>query len=303
MERYFSGGEFFKNIFGEKVYRISIDAGFTCPNRDGTKGTGGCIYCNAGGSKAAYVNSNLDIPSQIEYGIKIFKEKKKVSKFIAYFQAFSNTYAPLERLKKIYQVAIDMPEIAGISIGTRPDCIDDEKLDFFEELAKKKFLMIEYGVQTLNNKSLEFINRGHSAELSIEAIKKTKERKNIFVLAHLILLLPYDNFNQMLLTVKKLVKLGIDGFKFHHLYVEKGTALENLYYEGKIKLLELKEYIEMLGEIISYIPKNIAIHRLFGECDKNSLVAPEWTLYKTKNLNILRDFLSKNDIYQGKFVS
>lgn len=299
-ERYYSANSFFKDIFGTKVYRISLDAHFTCPNRDGTKGYGGCIYCNSGGSKALYVDSTLSLEEQLNAGINLFKRAKKATKFIAYFQPFSNTYAPLEKLKEIYSVALKHPDVAGISIGTRPDCIDDEKLNYLEEIAGEKFLMIEYGVQTLNNQSLKFVSRGHTSEEALEAIIKTKKRKNIFVLAHLIFILPYDTVSQMYETVKKLLSSGLDAFKFHHLYIEKDTPIEKLFYEGKIHLLERDEYIKILGEIISFLPPHISIHRLFGDCPKETLVAPAWTVEKTKNLNLLNHYLEENDIYQGK---
>ena len=299
-ERYSSANCFFKDIFGTKVYRISLDAHFTCPNRDGTKGYGGCIYCNSGGSKALYVDSTLSIEEQLNTGITSFKTAKKAKKFIAYFQPFSNTYAPLEKLKEIYNVALKHPDVVGISIGTRPDCIDDKKLNYLEEIAKKKFLMIEYGVQTLNDQALKFINRGHTSEEALKAIIKTKKRKNIFVLAHLIFILPLDTEKQMYETVKRLVASGVDAFKFHHLYIEKGTLIEKLFYEGKICLLEREEYIKILGEIISILPPSISIHRLFGDCPKETLIAPLWTLEKTKNLNLLTQYLEEKNIYQGK---
>ncbi|MEJ5285392.1 MAG: TIGR01212 family radical SAM protein [Brevinematales bacterium] len=300
MERYLSANEYFKKIFGEKVQRISIDAGFSCPNRDGTKGIGGCIYCSSTGSKASYTNSTLSVKEQIEDGLKLFKNKAR--KFIAYFQAFSNTYAHLTKLKEIYKPAIEHPDVVGISIGTRPDCIDDEKLDYFEEIAKEKFLIIEYGVQTLNDSSLLFINRGHNSAQSIEAIRKTKKRKNINIVAHLIFLLPEDNLENMIYTIKTLVDEGVNGFKFHHLYVERNTTIEKLYTEGKINLLELEEYIEILGKVISILPQDIVLHRLFGDCSKDNLIAPLWTLNKTANINLLRKYLTEKDIYQGKFA-
>ncbi|MGC8765631.1 MAG: TIGR01212 family radical SAM protein [Brevinematia bacterium] len=301
--RYFSANEYFRQIFGEKVYRISIDAGFSCPNRDGTKGTGGCIYCNAGGSKASYVNSSLPVEKQLEEGISLIKKSKGIGKFIAYFQPFSNTYASLERLKGVYKPALSHPDVVGISIGTRPDCVDDEKLNYLNEIGKEKFVMLEYGVQTLNDRALNFINRGHNSKTSIEAIIKTKKRENIKVLVHLIFLLPLDDLNQMLDSIKRLVELGIDGVKFHHLYVEKNTPLEKLYLEGKVVVLKREEYFEMLTKAISILPEKVVIHRLFGECDRENLVAPEWTNEKTKNINLFNKYIEEKDIFQGKFFS
>ncbi len=206
----------------------------------------------------------------------------------------------MKKLKEIYEPAIRHPDVVGISIGTRPECVDEEKLDYLNSLGEKKFVMIEYGVQTLNNRSLEFINRGHSAEVSLKAIEMTKERKNLKILVHLIFLLPYDDLTQMLSTIQVLVKLGIDGVKFHHLYVEKDTLLEKFYLEGRVKILSRDEYFEFLAKAISILRENIVIHRLFGECEKKNLVAPDWTLEKTKNINLFNKYLEEKKLWQGK---
>jgi len=299
-KRYFTANDYFKKLFGEKVHRVSIDAGFTCPNRDGKISKGGCIYCNETGSRATYVNPASSIEEQLENGIQHIRKTKNVNKFIAYFQPYTNTYASLDKLKEIYEPALKHPYVVGISIGTRPDCIDDEKLDYLDFIGEKKLVIIEYGVQTLNNLSLTFINRGHDAKTSIETIEKTKKRKNLNIVVHLIFLLPFEDVKQALLNMNTLVKLGINGVKFHHLYVEKNTKLEQLYREGEIKILDREEYVEILANAVSLLPENVVIHRLFGDCEEEKLVAPIWTLEKTKNLNFFNQFLEEKNIWQGK---
>jgi radical SAM protein (TIGR01212 family) len=298
-KHYHTANAYFQSVFGEKVHRVSIDAGFSCPNRDGTKGIGGCIYCNEAGSRARYVEPEKSVRDQVLQGIDSLGKKFDVRKFIAYFQAYSNTYADVSILGKIYSEALDFPEIVGISIGTRPDCINSEKLALIEKIAEEKWVMVEYGAQTMKNQTLELINRGHSVNETISAIQETKKRKNIQVLAHLIFGLPGEDFSDMKQSVKELVDLGVDAFKFHHLYVEKNTALEIMLNKGQVRLLKLEEYLELLCDIIPNLPERIVLHRLFGECAKENLIAPIWTLEKNKNLALLGRLLAEKNIRQG----
>jgi hypothetical protein len=290
---------FLKQKFGEKIYRVSIDAGFSCPNRDGTKGVGGCIYCNEKGARAGYVNPDVDVKEQIRRGMEIIRGRYKAKKFIAYFQAYSNTYAPVEKLREIYAPALEFPEIAGISIGTRPDCIDNEKLNLIEEIAQRKYTIIEYGVQSMKKTSLETISRAHGVDDTIRAINDTKKRKNIDILAHLIFGLPGETKDDMTETVRILVELGVTAFKFHHLYIEKGTALEKLYNCGLYSPLGLDEYTDILSEVISIIPPRVVIHRLFGQCDRENLIAPLWTIDKQRLITEFELELEKRGITQG----
>lgn len=291
-----------KQIFGEKVYRISIDAGFTCPNRDGTLGRGGCIYCNEAGARAQYVNPEMSIEQQIRHGMRVIGQRYRARKFIAYFQAYTNTYAPVEVLERSYRQALKFSEVVGISIGTRPDCIDDDKLKLIEEIAQDYYTIIEYGAQSMHNSTLTKINRCHTVEDTINAIIRTKERKGIQVLAHLIFGLPGEDTLMMQQSVQQLVKLGVDAFKFHHLYIEKRTVAAKLYQIGKITPLDRDIYIDLLIEVISKLPRRIVLHRLFGESNRERLIAPVWTLEKTINLRILEQRMRERGIYQGKHL-
>ncbi len=299
---YHSLNAFFREKFGEKVYRISIDAGFTCPNRDGTKGTGGCIYCNEEGSRSGYVIPGTSITIQLKNGMEIINKRYRASKYLVYFQPYTNTYAPVNVLESIYREALKFDDVVGMSIGTRPDCIDEEKLSLLESIAENKLVIIEFGVQSLKNETLNFINRGHSAEETINAIIQTKKRKKILVLAHVIFGLPGESSGDMINTIQKLIKLGIDAFKFHHLYVERRTMLERLYLENKFRPLELSEYLDILLKIIPILPENIVIHRLFGQCQRDNLISPLWTLDKSKNIAALENLMTEKGLFQGKFL-
>ncbi len=296
---YYSFNSFLKKKFGEKVYRISIDAGFTCPNRDGTKGVGGCIYCGESGAKAGYVIPSLSIADQIDSGSKIIGKKYGVKKFIAYFQAYSNSYSGVEELYSLYKSALRAPGICGIAIGTRPDCVDQAKIDMFNRLSEETFLIVEYGAQSMKNNTLKKINRCHTAQDTARAISLTGMSGRIHVAAHLIFGLPGETEEDMLHSAAVLTDLGVDGFKFHHLYVEKDTVLEKYYNNKRLKLLERDQYIGLLLKLLPKIPADTVIHRLFGECPEEKLVAPLWTLEKHKNTAILENLMALNCIRQG----
>ncbi len=297
--RYYSLNSFLKNKFGEKVYRISVDAGFTCPNRDGSKGTGGCIYCSGSGAGAAYASPGLSVPEQIRKGIEIVGKRYGTKKFIAYFQPFSNTYGRAADLLKLYKSALGFPEICGIAIGTRPDCIDEEKIEMLNGLSQETFLIVEYGAQSMHDKTLEKINRCHSAEENVSAVKMTVKSGRIHTVAHLILGLPGESEPDMIESVSELIGTGINGFKFHHLYVENGTALEKEFMAGNIPLLGRDEYIEILAKIIRILPDDIVIHRLFSDSSPDRLIAPLWTLNKQENMAVFQNALAVKGITQG----
>lgn len=300
---YYSLSAFLQNKFGEKVYRVSIDAGFTCPNRDSSLGIGGCIYCNQQGARAGYVDPEVSVAEQIRKGIVIIKQRYGAKKFIAYFQAYTNTYANVEVLEQVYKTALEFPEIVGIAIGTRPDCIDEPKLDLIESIASKVYTIVEYGVQSLNPKTLVAINRKHSAKDSLRAIEMTKQRKNIDVLAHIIFGLPDETKDDMLNSLMGLIAAGIHSVKFHHLYVEKNTVLADWYNEGRFVPLDRKTYLDILVEAIGILPPNVVIHRLFGQSNKSVLIAPEWTLDKNFSLRLLDKMLLERNIWQGELKS
>lgn len=298
-KRYYSLNAYFQNRFGEKVHRISLDAGFTCPNRDGLISTGGCVYCGEAGARASYVDPEKDLSEQLRSGIEHIWKKTGARKYIAYFQAYSNTYADVPKLRSLYEEALSFPEVVGLSIGTRPDCIDAEKLDLLEEFARKTYVLIEYGVQTLDNKSLTTLNRGHSAEVSLDAIRDTKKRKSLDVLAHMILGLPGEDTAATLESIQKLVQYGTDAFKFHQLYVERDTVLEKWLREGRMNPLTLDEYLDTIEKILPIIPKDCVIHRLFADCSREKLLAPLWTLDKARSMALLDKRLQDKNITQG----
>lgn len=302
-KRYHSLNSYFLEHFNEKVYRVSIDAGFTCPNRDGTKGTGGCVYCGEEGARASYVDPDKSVKEQLKEGMKLIRERTKAKKFVAYFQAYSNTYLDdIDALEKIYLDALDFPDVVGISIGTRPDCVNGNVLDMLQKLSEKTWLLIEYGVQSMNDSTLKEINRRHTADDIVKAVEMTKKRVGINVLAHVIFGLPKETRKVMTQTVDELVRLGVDAFKFHHLYVEKNTQLEQLYYADKVKMLTLEEYLDILCEVIPTVPGHVVLHRLFGQCSKEKLVAPRWTLDKNANLEKLDRILEQKGIWQGCLI-
>lgn len=295
---YHTFNAFLREKFGEKVYRVSLDAGFTCPNRDGFLGTGGCIYCNEAGSRAGYVDPEIPAREQFAKGAEIIRRKYNARKFIAYFQAYTNTYAPPEKLREIYSEVTSHPDVVGISIGTRPDMIDPAKLDAVADAACGKWALIEYGAQSMRDETLRRIRRMHSVADTENAIRLTRER-GIDVLAHVIFGLPGETPDIMKQSVARLVELGVNAFKFHHLYVEKGTALEAMYHRGEFEVIAKQDYMELLLEVIPTLPRETVIHRLFGQCSPDTLIAPSWTLHKNELIRELEKLLEKREISQG----
>lgn len=293
---------YLKGIFGCRVQKISIDAGLTCPNRDGTISTQGCIYCNDRGSGTGACANGFSVTEQLEKGKAILAKRYKAKKFIAYFQSFSNTYAPFEKLKKLYEEALAVEGIVGLSIGTRPDCVNEPILKLLQDYAKHYLIWIEYGLQSIHNSTLTMINRGHDFSCFRSAVEATKNR-GINICAHVILGLPGENRNHMLETAKVLAVLGIDGIKIHLLYVVKGTRLEWLYREGNYKCLEQMEYVNLVCDLLERLPEDMVIHRLTGDPHPQELVAPDWSLKKVETLALIRDRLEQRDSWQGKFAT
>lgn len=293
---------YLRNKYGTKVYRIGIDAGFTCPNRDGTSGTGGCIYCDAAGSRSAYTDPQNSVRDQIETRIKFLKDTKDASKFIAYFQAFTNTYAPVEKLRAIYDTIKDFKEIAGLVIGTRPDAIDREKIDLIASYKDKYDVWIEYGLQSIHDKTLKTIKRGHDYDAFLKAYNMTKEA-GIKICVHVILGLPDETHEDMMATAQRLAGLKVDGVKIHLLHILKGSELEKLYHEGRIKLLEQDEYVKLAADFLEYLSKDIVIQRITGEGNKESHIAPAWALDKMGTIDRIREELKRRGSRQGHKVT
>ncbi len=290
---YLSFNKYLKNKFGQKVYKISLDGGFTCPNRDGKIDTRGCIFCSKGGSGDFAQNRDLSITEQIESGKKIVEKKIKSGKYIAYFQAFTNTYAPVEILRAKYSEAINHPDIVALSIATRPDCLGDDVIELLDEMNKIKPVFVELGLQTIHSDSAKYIRRGYSLEVYNEAVKKLKNI-GVNIVVHIILGLPNESEEDMLESVKYVCQSQIDGIKLQLLHIIAGTDLAKDYEKGLFKTLEFDEYVELIAKCVAIIPKNIVIHRLTGDGAKKDLIAPLWSADKKRVLNAINKALRES---------
>ena len=298
---YISLNEYLRDTFGCKVYKVSINGGFTCPNRDGTLDTRGCIFCSGYGSGDFAEDASLSVTEQIERGKKRIEAKmpKKINaatgvtsnKYIAYFQAFTNTYAPVERLRALFTEAINHPDIVAVSIGTRPDCLPENVLELLSELNQIKPIWIELGLQTIHEKSADYIRRGYDLPVYDKAVEELKSR-NIDVITHVILGLPGETREDMLETVRYVGKSGVQGIKLQLLHVIKGTDLEKDYNMGLFKCMTMEEYVDLIYTCISVLPKDIVIHRMTGDGAKKTLVAPLWSADKKRVLNALNKRLA-----------
>ena len=297
--RYKTFGSFLKEKFGCPVYKIGIDAGFNCPHRSNSREMGGCTYCNPRSFSAPSADPSLPIPEQIKGGMKLLKKSYKTVKFIAYFQTHTNTLASAEKLRRIYQEALEFDEIVGISIGTRPDCLPGKTLDLIQEVSRKTFLIIELGLESANDKTLNKINRNHTVKDFTIAVNKLK-KLSMHTCAHIILGLPGEDFNDMMRTANYLTSVGADGVKIHHFHVVKGTDMEKDYYEEKIKTFMFEEYMTVVIKFIEHLDSGIIIHRLLGDCPEELLIAPKWNLGKAQILKSINDEMIRQNTRQGK---
>jgi radical SAM protein (TIGR01212 family) len=299
LRRYNSFGSYIKKQFGATVYKVNVDAGFTCPNRDGTISTSGCIFCNNDSFRPGSCTPTLSISEQIRNGIAHVKKRYKAEKFLVYFQPYTNTYAPVDELERLYREALSKPSVIGLAIGTRPDTIDEDKIALLESMAEKYFIIIEYGMQSMYEKTLKFINRGHDYNTFLNTLDLTKNR-SIFIGGHVIVGFPTETREEMLLMADEISVLPIDFLKIHQLQVIKDTPLEILYRENQFHLFEYEEYIEFITEFIERLSARIVLQRLFATAPDNILIAPRWG---KSRLEILRDIekrLEFKDTYQGK---
>lgn len=290
---YLSFNKYLKNKFGQKVYKISLDGGFTCPNRDGKAGTRGCIFCSKGGSGDFAESREMSITEQIESGKKKVEKKIKSGKYIAYFQAFTNTYAPVEMLRQKYEEAINHPDIVALSIATRPDCLGDDVLRLLDEMNKIKPVFVELGLQTIHPKSAKYIRRGYDLNVYDKAVRDLK-KIGVNVVVHVILGLPNESENDMLETVKYVCESGANGIKLQLLHVIDGTDLAKDYEKGLFKTLEFDEYVNLIVKCVKIIPKDIVIHRLTGDGAKKDLIAPLWSADKKRVLNAINKALMES---------
>ena len=300
-KRYCAVSDFYRQKFGIKTYKLSLDAGCTCPTRDGTKGTGGCIFCSAAGSGDFAARRNFSITQQIEQAEQLIRNKYKGGRYIAYFQNFTNTYGDAGALEKKYREAVTVPEIAGISIATRPDCLGGDILNRISSLCGTTFVSIELGLQTTNERTAAYIHRGYDTDIYDDAVYRIhRANPAIHIVTHVIFGLPGETDADMLETVCHSVRAGTDGIKIAVLHVLKGTVLADEYAAGKFRCMEMKEYFEILSRAIELLPRNIVVHRLTGDGPKRLLVAPLWTAGKHVVHNAMECWFDEHDIMQGR---
>ena len=285
--------------FGEKVYKVTLNGGMSCPNRDGTLGTRGCIFCSEGGSGDFAADVSLSVTEQIESQIALLSAKRPIQKYIAYFQAYTNTYAPVEYLRKIFKEAMSHPGIVALSVGTRPDCLGEEVLDLLEELNRIKPVWIELGLQTIHEKTAQYIRRGYRLSCFDQALENLRKR-NIEVIVHTILGLPGESREEILETMRYLNKKDIQGIKLQLLHVLKGTDLAYDYLAGRFQVYEREEYLDLLIECLENLDPEIVIHRITGDGPKDLLIAPLWASRKREVLNLLHHQMKEQNSYQGK---
>ena len=291
--------DFLKEKFNEKIYKVSLDGGFTCPNRDGKVSRGGCIFCSENGSGDFTATKLKSIHAQIEEQIDLVSKKYKGDKYIAYFQNFTNTYAEVSYLRKIYEEALSHEKIVGLAIATRPDCLEDDVLELLAELNKKTFLWVELGLQTLNDDVAKYFNRAYETEIYKEASEKLN-KLNIKFVTHIIIGLPKEEEDDYLKTAIFAQNCGTWGVKLHLMYVVKNTPLEKLYLNGDLKVNTKEEYVEKVINILENISPEIVVHRLTGDGDRETLVAPLWSIKKIDVLNSIHKELKRRNTYQGK---
>lgn len=302
--RYYAYSFHLKQLHGERIQKVSVDAGFTCPNVDGTVAIGGCVFCdNRSFSPSRRLpGRRLMILQQIDEGIKRIKRRYDADRFQAYFQPATNTYAPVERLREVYEAAIEDPRIVGLAIGTRPDCVPDDVLDLIEEIAAKLPVSVEYGMQTMHDRSLEWMNRGHGHDAMVDAMERSRGR-GFEICAHLMLGLPGESFEDMLASGDEVARLGFDSVKIHNLYCVKNTPLADQVERGEVKLMEFDEYLDVLVALVERLPGHVVVERISGEAPDDWFIGPAWCLDKPA---IRREFLNRlaeQDTWQGKLYS
>jgi hypothetical protein len=297
--RYNSFGSYVKRKFGTAVHKVNIDAGFTCPNRDGTLGVTGCIYCNNDSFRPSSCKPALSVREQIKNGISYLKKRYGVEKFLAYFQPYTNTHAPVDVLEKLYLEALEEPSVIGLAIGTRPDCIDEEKLSLLKRLSETHFILVEYGLQSIYDKSLEWINRGHDYRTFLHAVETTKA-KGIHTGAHVIVGFPTETKEEMLRMAEEVSETGIEFLKIHQLQVIKDTPLADIYRDSPFHVFGYEEYIDFIVDFIERLSPEIVLQRLFATAPDDILIAPKWGRSRHEILrDIERKFIEKNT-FQGK---
>ncbi len=297
-KRYRAFSDELKRLFGCRVQRIAVDAGFTCPNRDGSLHTEGCIFCGGHGSGSYGIRRDLNIYGQLEDGKEVMRRKYRAAKFIAYFQSYTNTYASVDRLRELYSMALTVPDVVGLIIATRPDCLQDEILDYIQLLSSQTHLWLELGMQTMYNRSLELINRRHDHNCTVDAVCRAKSH-GLRVCTHVILGLPGESRDEMLRMAGELNRLGVDGVKLHLLHIMKGTRLAEMYSQGTVTVMDREDYAGLVCDFLERLDPRIVIHRLTGDGGHDNLVAPLWSLKKFEILNLIDAEMERRGTNQG----
>jgi len=296
-KRYYDLKSYWRNLFGCNVHKLQIDAGFTCPNRDGHVATGGCIYCDGRGSKLRQKGELPSVSQQIQNGKKFYKPH--ASKFVAYFQTFTNTYAPVEKLQILYDEALAQEDVVGLSIGTRPDCVGPDVIDLLKGYVQKYHVWLELGLQSMHDKTLKFINRGHDFRQFLDAVG-TLAGENIHLCAHIIIGLPGETDEEILQTAKAIAALPINGIKIHSLLALEGTVLGEMYKNGTIKIMSKDKYVSLVAAVLEVLPPEMVIQRLTADGYQDIFLAPDWAMNKLDVLNSINKELERRDSYQGK---
>lgn len=299
--RYYKYSHFLRERFGGTVHRVTVDAGFTCPNVDGTVAVGGCVYCDNRSFSPNRRLPRVPIERQISRGIDILDEFRQPDVYLAYFQAATNTYAPVEKLRRLYDAALADSRVRGLIVGTRPDCVPDEVLDLLAEYARNRFVAVEYGLQSIHDRSLAWMNRGHDAASFFDAVARTKARApTVDVSAHVILGLPGEGPAEMLATADALAGAPVDGVKIHNLHIVADTPLAEEYAAGRIAILDRDEYLEVLVAFLERLPETMVIHRVTGDAPREYLVAPDWVRHKAEFLQLLEREMTNRATWQGQ---
>ncbi|MCI0694496.1 TIGR01212 family radical SAM protein [candidate division KSB1 bacterium] len=294
-------GKFLQEKFGARVHKVSVHAGFTCPNRDGTVARGGCTYCNIVSFTPENARPKYSVRDQIDAGIAFVKKRFEAKKFIVYFQPYSNTYAPVKHLEALYSDALSHPEVVGLSIGTRPDCIDDEKLAMLADLARETFIGLEYGIESVYDETLQLINRGHDFACTARAIRRTREL-GLQVTGHTILGFPNETEEQMLVSADVINALGVDVLKIHNLHIVRHTELARQYAAQPFRVFSFEEWKDLVIRYLERLAPDIIIERLYGEAPRDLLIAPHWNLSKAEIIQEIESEMRRRGARQGRLV-
>jgi hypothetical protein len=297
-KRYYDLKSYWRNRFGDRVYKLPIDAGFTCPNRDGAVTAGGCIYCDGRGSRLRQAGPLPSVSEQIEKGRDYYRKHRQADRFIAYFQTFTNTYGPPDHLKRLYDEALAQKDVIGLSVGTRPDCVPDPVIGLLEGYAQKQHVWLEFGLQSMHDRTLDLINRGHSHAIFVDAVRRAAG-KGIQICVHIIVGLPGESREDVLETARSLAALPIQGIKIHALLVLRGTVLGKQYEEGRITLMTRDDYVHTVCDILEILPPEMVIQRLTADGYHDIFLAPQWAVNKMEVLNAIDRELERRDSHQG----